>query len=277
MRSLHTKNGRSVPVLGQGTWKMGADPARRREEADVLRLGLDLGLAVIDTAEMYADGGSEEVVGDALEGRREETYLVTKVLPGNASYGGVKSACERSLRRLRTDRIDLYLLHWPGDHPLEETVRAFTDLMDAGKILAWGVSNFDLEEMDDLLELPGGDAVASNQILYNLEQRGAEHSLLPALAAEDVFVMAYSPVGEGRLRESKALRTVADRHGVSPYAAAIAWTIRDPGVMSIPKAARADHLRENALAADLQLTEEDRKILDEAYPPPTGKTPLATA
>ena len=260
-----------------GTWRMGESDAERADEISALKHGLDLGLTLIDTAEMYGRGGAEEVVAEAIEGRRDEVVIVSKVLPSNASYDGTIRACERSLRRLKTDHIDLYLLHWPGDHPLEETLAAFATLSDEGKVLHYGVSNFDLDEMKRSEALRGGRAVAANQVLYNLQRRGIERNLLPWCAGSDVAIMAYSPLDQGRLRISDALRDVGRRHGATPAQIALAWTMRHDHVVSIPKAARRDHVRDNVKAADIVLTEEDLGDLDRAYPVPKRDVPLETA
>lgn len=263
----------AMPRLGQGTWRMGEGAAPRAQEADALRLGVDLGMTLIDTAEMYGNGAAEEVVADAIQGQRDQVFLVSKVYPHNASRAGVPAACERSLRRLRTDCLDLYLLHWRGQHPVAETVAAFEALRQAGKIRAWGVSNFDTADMAGLPPAPAG--CAANQVLYNLDARGIEFDLLPWSASHGVPVMAYSPVGQGgRMLHHKALGAVAARHGVTPAQAAIAWTLRQPGVVSIPKASNAAHVRENAAAADLRLTAEDLAELDAAFPPPRRKQSL---
>ena len=260
----------TMPRLGQGTWHMGEDRAARAQEVAALRLGIDLGMTLIDTAEMYADGASEEVVADAIAGQRDQVFLVSKVYPHNATRAGVPAACERSLRRLRTDCLDLYLLHWRGSAPMAETVAAFEALCAAGKIRRWGVSNFDAA---DMAALPPG--YAANQVLYNPGARGIEFDLLPWSQAHGVPVMAYSPVGQGgRMLRSPALRAVAERHGATPAQVAIAWTLRQPGVVSIPKAADAGHVRENAAAADLQLTPADLAEIDAAFPPPRRKQPL---
>lgn len=263
----------TMPRLGQGTWRMGEGAAPRAQEADALRLGVDLGMTLIDTAEMYGDGAAEEVVADAIQGQRDQVFLVSKVYPHNASRTGVPAACERSLRRLRTDCLDLYLLHWRGQHPVAETVAAFEALRQAGKIRAWGVSNFDTADMAGMPLAPAG--CAANQVLYNLDARGIEFDLLPWSASHGVPVMAYSPVGQGgRMLRNKALGAVAARHGVTPAQAAIAWTLRQPGVVSIPKASDAAHVRENAAAAGVRLTPEDFAELDAAFPPPRRKQSL---
>ncbi|MFS8640281.1 MAG: aldo/keto reductase [Symbiobacteriaceae bacterium] len=272
--TLSLPSGERVPVLGQGTWMMGASRRSRREEVEALRLGLDLGMTLIDTAEMYADGGAEEVVAEAIAGRRDQVFLVTKVLPGNASRRGTIEACERSLRRLRTDRIDLYLLHWRGRYPLAETLEAFAELVRAGKIRYWGVSNFDTDDMAELTGLPGGAAVATNQVLYNLSRRGIEYDLLPWCRERRIPIMAYSPIEQGRILGNPALRRVAARHGATPAQVALAWLLRQKDVMVIPKASRPEHVRENRGALDLALTAEDLAELDRAFPPPTRKVPL---
>jgi len=260
--------GTRVPVLGQGTWNMGDDPARRGEELLALQIGLDLGLTLIDTAEMYGNGKSEHLVGEAIRGRRDEVVLVSKVLPGHASRQGTVSACHASLRRLGTDHLDLYLLHWRGRVPLTETVEALEALRHSGDIRAWGVSNFDSGDLRELAGVPGGEQVATNQVLYNLTRRGIEFDLLPQSQQRGLPIMAYSPVEQGRLAGNAALRTVAARHGVGELQVALAWVLRLPGVIAIPKAAQVSHVRENRAALDLKLTEDDLKALDQAFPPP---------
>ncbi len=274
MRRVTLASGETVPQLGLGTWHMGESRAARTAEADALRLGLDLGMTLIDTAEMYAEGGAEEVVAEAVKGRRDEAYIVSKVYPHNASRTGVIAACDRSLKRLKTDRLDLYLLHWRGSYPLAETVGAFERLKADGKIRAWGVSNFDVDDMDELAEVSKGGNCASDQVLYHLGSRAADWQLLKQCAARKVMVMAYSPLGQGRILRDKALAKVAARHGVSPAAVALAWTMRHPHVVAIPKASRPEHVRENLVAADLALTEADYAELDAAFPPPKRPTAL---
>jgi len=274
MRSVRFADGTEVPALGQGTWHMGEDPARRGQEADALRLGLDLGLRLIDTAEMYGEGGAEEVVGDAIAGRRDEVFLVSKVYPHNASRRGAVAACERSLKRLRVEALDLYLLHWRGSIPLAETVEAFEALQRAGKIRRWGVSNLDVEDLEELGEAVAG--CATDQVLYNLEARGVEFDLLPFCAERAIPVMAYSPVGQGgRMLRNSTLKSVAQRHGATPAQIAIAFTLRRPGIISIPKAADPAHVRENAAVPDIALSAEDCEELDIAFAPPKRKRPLA--
>jgi len=256
------------PAVGQGTWRMGESAATRGDEIDALRCGLDLGLTLIDTAEMYGDGGAETVVGQAIAGRRDEVLLVTKVMPDNASRRGTLRAAERSLKRLGTDHIDLYLLHWPGPHPLEQTFAAFEKLVEQGKILNYGVSNFDLKAMQGAASLPGGANIATNQILYNLTRRGIENRLLPWCHEQGVTVMAYSPFEQGMLPSSRALETIAERHACTPHQIALAWTLREPGTVAIPKAANLDHVRQNAAAASIRLDEQELAELDRAFPRP---------
>ena len=264
---------RALPPMGQGTWRMGERGSDRAVEADALRLGLDLGLSLIDTAEMYADGGAEEVVAAAMEGQRGRVFLVSKAYPQNAGRRSLPAACERSLRRLHTDCIDLYLLHWRGGTPLAETVEAFEALRAAGKIAAWGVSNFDVGDMEDLASA-SGLGCSANQVLYNLENRGIEFDLLPWCREQAMPIMAYSPVGQGgALLRAPVLGAIAARHGATPAQVALAWTLQ-PGVCAIPKAATAAHVRENAAALSLALTAEDRAVLDATFPPPRRKQPL---
>jgi diketogulonate reductase-like aldo/keto reductase len=263
-----------LPILGQGTWNMGDDPARRREELEALRTGIELGLALIDTAEMYGDGRSESLVGEAIAGRRDKVFLVSKVLPSNASRKGVSRACEASLKRLKTDRVDLYLLHWSSSHPLQETVRGFQDLLAAGKIGSWGVSNLDLDEMNQLVALPGGKACVANQVLYNLSRRGIEFDLLSWCVKNGISVMAYSPVEQGRILGNKVLRQVAQRLGATPAQVALAWVLRQDGMIAIPKAATAAHVRENRAALELRLGVQDLADLDREFPAPGGPSPL---
>ena len=274
-RSVALPFGERIPALGLGTWHMGEDPRRRDTELAALERGLDLGLTLVDTAEMYGDGAAEELVGDAIAGRRDEVFLVTKVLPSHASHAGTIAACERSLRRLGTDRIDLYLLHWRGFTLLEETVDAFHELVDAEKIRYWGVSNFDVADMEELFRVPPeGPHAQVDQVLYNLAHRGIERGLLPWCRAQGVAVMAYSPIGQGGLLGDEALRRVADRHGATPAQAALAWVLRQDGVSAIPKAGTPSHVEENRAALDLRLSDEDLLELDRAFPPPVEEQPL---
>jgi len=275
MRSVSLPDGTKVPAIGQGTWRMGEGQRGAAEEEDALRLGIDLGMTLIDTAEMYGDGAAEEVVGRAVAGRRDEVFLVTKVYPHNASRTGVPAACGRSLKRLGVEVIDLYLLHWRGGVPLAETVAAFEKLKAEGKIRHWGVSNLDPGDMRELLGVKGGTGCAVNQVLYSPEHRGIEFDLLPWQATQGIPVMAYSPVGQGgRLLRGAALGAVARRHGATPAQVAIAWGLRHGHVISIPKAGSATHVRENAAAA-IVLTDEDLAAIDVAYPAPTRATSLA--
>lgn len=276
MRRVNLSGGGDVPVIGQGTWHLGEAGCDRAAEAAALRHGIELGLTLIDTAEMYADGGAEEVVGTAIAGLRDRVFLVSKVYPHNATRAGVAAACARSLRRLRTERIDLYLLHWPGDVPLEDTIAGFEALREAGKIGAWGVSNFDPRGMAELARTRHGHGCATNQILYNPEHRGVEFDLLGWCGKRDMPVMAYSPLGRGgRLLRAPALKAVAARHGVTTAQMALAWALRQPGLIVIPKAATLAHVSENAAAADLVLTKADLAEIDRAYPPPRAAMPLA--
>ncbi|TIM05350.1 aldo/keto reductase [Mesorhizobium sp.] len=274
IRTTTLPSGEAVPVLGQGTWKMGEDARRHADEVNALKLGLDLGMTLIDTAEMYASGGAEEVVADAIAGRRDEVFLVSKVLPSNASRTGVPAACEASLRHLRTDRIDLYLLHWPGSVPLAETVEAFEALKKAGKIRHWGVSNFDTHEMEELVSLPAGDGVQTNQILYNLSQRGPEFDLAPWSRQRGIPLMAYSPVDQGVLARNARLEAIAARHDATPAQLALAWVMAQDGVIAIPKASKQEHIRQNVAALDIELTREDFTEIDRAFPPPRRKQGL---
>ncbi|MEU2334291.1 aldo/keto reductase [Streptomyces sp. NPDC006654] len=272
-RTTTLPSGEKIAALGQGTWYLGEDPGRREQEIAALRLGVDLGMTVIDTAEMYGHGAAEELVGEALRGRREEVFLVSKVLPGHADRKGTVAACVDSLRRLRTERLDLYLLHWRGRWPLEETLAGFTDLMEAGKIRYWGVSNLDVADMTELATLPGGDAAAVDQVLYNLSRRGVEWDLLPWCRQAGVTVMAYSPVEQGRILAVEALDAVARPLGATPAQVALAWVL-EQGVAAIPRSGSPDHVRENRGAVDLRLPPEALDALDEAFPPPSGPTPL---
>ncbi len=274
MRSITLPSGDVIPALGQGTWCLGDDERRRAAEIRALRQGLDLGMTLIDTAEMYGDGASEELVGEAIAGRRDVVFLVSKVLPENASARGTIAACERSLRRLRTDRIDLYLLHWRGGIPLAETLSGFDNLTRAGKIRRWGVSNFDLADMQELDALPGGENVQTNQVLFNLSRRGIEYDLLPWCRERDLPVMAYSPIEQGRILRDPVLRAVAARSGSTPAQVALSWLLRKDGVVAIPKAVTAEHVQQNRTALDLDLSDRDLAELERAFPAPAGKRPL---
>jgi len=275
MRTVTLPGGEEVPALGLGTWHMGEREHARGKEADALRAGLDLGLTLIDTAEMYGDGGAERVVGAAVAGRRDQVFIVSKVLPQNASHAGTLAACDRSLSRLRTDRIDLYLLHWRGRFPLAATVAAFEALKRSGKIRYWGVSNFDIEDMAELMTIEGGRHCATNQVLYHLGERGIEWQLLPDAQARGQSIMAYSPLAQGRILRNGALGQVAAKHGTTPAVAAVAWTLRNPGIISIPKSSNVERVKELARAADLVLDAEDLAALDKAFPRPPRSAPLA--
>jgi diketogulonate reductase-like aldo/keto reductase len=275
MRQIGLPTGEKIPVLGLGTWNMGDRRDRRKSEVDALRLGLDLGMTLIDTAEMYAEGGAEEVVGEAIQGRRDQVYLVSKVYPHNASRQGAVAACERSLKRLKVDRLDLYLLHWRGNHPLTETLEAFQSLAKAGKIRHYGVSNFDTDDMEELWRTGGGPGSVTNQVLYNASRRGIEFSLIPWCRKHKVPVMAYSPLDQGgRLLRNSTLVKVATRHSATVAQVALAWVLHRPGVFAIPKASDPDHVRQNCAALDLKLAPDDLADIDKAFPPPQAKRPL---
>lgn len=266
--------GEEVPALGQGTWNMAERRALRSDEIASLRRGLDLGLTLVDTAEMYADGAAQELVGEAIAGRRDEVFLVDKVLPSHADRAGVLAAYRTALDRLRTDRIDLYLLHWPGRAPLAETVAAFTELQQRGQIRHWGVSNFDTTWMNRLDGVENGRQVQTNQVLYNLTRRGPEFELFPSCADRNLPVMAYSPIEQGRLLGHPQLGAVALRHDATPAQVALAWVLRRPGTIVIPKTGSSQRVVENAGALELRLTPEDLADLDTAFPPPRQAEPL---
>lgn len=274
MKYVELPSGERVPALGQGTWHMGEDPARREEEIATLQQGMDLGLTLIDTAEMYGEGAAEKLVGAAIAGRRDQAFIVTKVYPHNATRRGAAAACERSLRRLGTDRIDLYLLHWRGDVPLEETFEAFASLQRAGKIRHYGVSNLDLSDLRELWPLPAGMAVATNQLLYNLTRRGIEWELLPWLRERRVPIMAYSPFEQGRLLRDSRLNEFSRRHGMTPVEAALSWLLSHRDVVAIPKTGRRGRLRENVVALERELTAAQLAELDRLFPPPARARPL---
>jgi diketogulonate reductase-like aldo/keto reductase len=274
LKTVALPSGERVPALGQGTWYMGSSRAARGQEIAALRAGLDLGLTLIDTAEMYADGRAEAVVGEAIAGRRDEVFLVSKVLPGNATRRGTAAACEQSLKRLKTDRIDLYLLHWRGEVPLAESLQALLALQQAGKIRHFGVSNLDLSDMREWWALPGGSGVAVNQLLYNLTRRGIEWDLLPWLRERRVPVMAYSPLEQARLLKNAKLAAFAKRAGITPAQAALAWLLANDDVIVIPKSASVERVRENAAAATLKLSAAQLAELDRLFPPPAGPRPL---
>jgi len=274
VRTTALPAGEAVPVVGQGTWHLSERPHRRADEIAALRLGIDLGMTLIDTAEMYGDGAAEQLVGEAIAGRRDEVFLVSKVLPTNATRRGTVAACERSLQRLGTDRLDLYLLHWRGPIPLEDTLGGYEALIRAGKIRHWGVSNFDVSDMLELAGLPGGEAVATDQVLYNLTRRGIEYDLLPWCRTRGIPIMAYSPIEQGRLLGDSVLHTVAVRHGATAAQVALAWVLRQEGIIAIPRSGTPAHVQENRAALDLRLTEQDLAALDREFPQPTGPRPL---
>lgn len=274
IRAVSLPNGSTVPALGLGTWYMGEQSARRATELAALRTGIESGLTLIDTAEMYADGGAEGLIGAALADRRDQVFLVSKVAPHNATRQGTIVACERSLRRLRTDRLDMYLLHWRGRVPLEETVEAFTTLVNGGLIRHWGVSNFGLSDLVELTNLPGGTALEADQVLHNLFHRGIEWDLLPRCREAGLPIMAYSPFEHGRMINHPVLKEVAAEHGATPPQVALAWVLRQDGVTAIPKASNPEHVRENRRAYDIRLSESELAMLDQAFPSPTRATPL---
>jgi diketogulonate reductase-like aldo/keto reductase len=295
MKTVQLPDGDRVPALGQGTWRMGEDKSARADEVAALRLGIDLGMTLIDTAEMYGDGEAEKVVADAIDGQRDRVFVVTKVYPHNASRTELPKACERSLKRLRIEVIDLYLLHWRGNVPLAETIHSFEKLRDLGKIRRWGVSNFDLDDMKELNdEILGTNdkkkrsACSANQVLYNLQHREIEFELLPWSQKNKIPIMAYSPVGHGRgLLKNAALKKMAKRHDATSAQIALAWILRARGpvaattrtrptanVIAIPKASNEKHVRENARSAEIKLTKEDLAKIDRAFPPPRSERPL---
>jgi diketogulonate reductase-like aldo/keto reductase len=274
MRTISLPDGTTIPALGQGTWELGDDRKRRAPEIEALRTGLDLGMTLIDTAEMYGDGAAEELIAEAIAGRRDEVFLVSKVLPQNATRQGTIKACERSLKRLRTGHLDLYLLHWRGNVPLAETIDAFAALMKAGSIRHWGVSNFDVDDMEELVAVPGGKAVAINQVVYNLVRRGVEYDLIPQAQGMGLPIMAYSPIEQGRMLRHAALQNIAQRHGATPARVALAWVLQHPGVCAIPRTGNPEHVRDNHAALSLELTADDLAELDAAFPPPAKKLPL---
>ncbi len=275
MRTVTLANGEKVPQLGLGTWHMGERGGQRAAEAKALTLGLDLGLGLIDTAEMYGEGGAEEVISDVLPGRRDKVYLVSKVYPHNASRRGAIAACERSLKRLKTGHLDMYLLHWRGSHPLAETVEAFEQLKRDGKIRQWGVSNLDVDDMQELAAVRNGDRCLVNQVLYHPGGRGIEFDLVPHASRSGVAIMAYSPLGQGSVLGNRTLAALAQKHKVTPAAVALAWVMRHPHVIAIPKATRLEHVRENAAALSIELDADDLQAIDAAFPPPGRKRPLA--
>jgi len=267
-------SGETVPALGQGTWQMAETASRRKQEIEALRLGAELRMTLVDTAEMYGEGASEELVAEAIVGERDRLFLVSKVYPHNASRQGVVQACERSLRRLKTDRLDLYLLHWRGSVPLEETVAGFEELRRSGKIRHWGVSNFDTDDMDELLRVPAGENCAANQVLYNVTRRGPEFDLIPWMTEHRMPLMAYSPIEQGRLPRGGVLQRIGQKYGASPFQIALAWLLQKPDVIAIPKASSPDHVRDNHRALEIRLSPEDLDAIDAEFPPPRRKRPL---
>ena len=282
MNSVTLPTGEALPSLGLGTWKMGESASTRADEISAIRLAVEIGYRVFDTAEMYGEGGAEEVLGQALaeairagDATREELFVVSKVYPHNASRAGAVAACERSLKRLQLDRVDLYLLHWPGPHPLGDTVAGFEALQSAGAIRHWGVSNFDTDDMVELSGVKGAEACAANQVYYSLSERGPEFDLLPWQHARGIPLMAYCPIDQGQLAHDAALRRIGEQHGVTASQVALAWAASQPGVIAIPKAVREAHLRENFAAASLPLSADAWAELDRVFPPPRRKRPLA--
>ncbi len=267
-------DGESVPAFGLGTWHMGEDRRRAADEEAALKLGIELGMTLIDTAEMYGNGTAEEIVARAVSGVRERLFIVSKVLPYNASQQGVVEACERSLKRLKTDHIDLYLLHWRGSVPFAETLAGFAQLKRDGKIRHHGVSNFNTDDMQEWVATAGGETVASNQILYNLGRRGPQYELIPWCRERVISIMAYTPLDQGRILGNRALQEVAARHGASAAQVALAWLLRQDGMIVIPKATSLEHVRDNRGALDLALDAGDLAALDRAFPPPKGRTAL---
>ena len=274
MRTVTLPAGETVPALGLGTWHMGERRGDAAAEARALVHGLDLGMTVIDTAEMYGNGGAEKVVARAIAGRRDEVFIVSKVLPSNASRSGAIKACEKSLRRLEIETLDLYLLHWPGRHPVAETVAAFEQLRRAGKIRHWGVSNFDSDDMAALRAVPDGERCQTNQVIYNLSRRGIEWDMIPWCRDHGMPVMAYSPLEQGRLARHPALLAIAGRHDATPLQVALAWVLSKDGIMAIPKASERLHVEQNRRAANLRLSESDLEDLDKAFPPPGSRQSL---
>ena len=274
MKTVTFPNGSIVPALGQGTWGMGEGLSPADIEADSLRAGLDLGLKLIDTAEMYGNGGSERVVGKALAGRRDDAFVVSKVLPSHASRKGTIEACERSLKNLKIEKIDLYLLHWQSSVPLSETVEALEKLVTQGKIGAWGVSNFDTALMQNLAQIAPKGHIATNQILYNLSRRGPEFDLIPWCEDHNIPVMAYAPIEQGRIMKNHDLLDLAGKLNVAPSVLALAWVIRNRLMIAIPKTSSIKHLRENTKALDLTLDHDVLQRLDKIFLPPIRKQPL---
>jgi diketogulonate reductase-like aldo/keto reductase len=275
MKTLQLPSGKEIPILGQGTWRMGEKNSQKQAEIDALRLGIELGMTLIDTAEMYGEGGAEQVVAEAIADRRDKVFLVSKFYPYNASYQDVMKACDRSLSRLKTDYLDLYLLHWRGSIPLSETLEALQHLKQVRKILDYGVSNFDVDDMEEALSLPGGNAIATNQVLYNLMRRGIEWDLLPWCKQCNIPIMAYSPVEQKAFVDRPELAAIASKYAATPTQIALNWLLRQDNVISIPKATNPNHIQENRAALDINLTEEDFQEIDRIFPPPKRKQTLA--
>ena len=275
MKTLQLRSGRNIPLLGQGTWRMGENSRYRQAEIDALKLGIDLGMTLIDTAEMYGEGGAEKIVAEAIANCREEVYLVSKFYPYNASYDGLIAACDRSLSRLKTDYLDLYLLHWRGSVPLSETLSGLQHLKQAGKILDYGVSNFDTDDLEEAESLSGGKEIVTNQVLYNLMRRGIEWDLLPWCRERNMPIMAYSPVEQRAFVDNSKLKTMAAKHNATSTQIALGWLLHQDNVVSIPKATNPQHVKENRAALDIQLTADDLQELDRTFEPPSRKMSLA--
>ena len=275
MKTLQLKSGKNIPLLGQGTWRMGEKASQKQAEIDALRLGIELGMTLIDTAEMYGEGGAEKVVAEAIAGMRDEIYLVSKFYPYNASYQGVIQACDRSLSRLKTDYLDLYLLHWRGSIPLQETLEGLQHLKQAGKILDYGVSNFDTDDMQEAASLPGGEEIVTNQVLYNLKHRGIEWDLLPWCKNHQVPIMAYSPVEQKAFVNHTRLKAIATKYNATSTQIALSWLLHQDNVISIPKAVSPQHVKENRAALDIKLTAEDIEEIDRIFEPPSRKMSLS--
>ena len=274
MRRLVLNDGTEIPVIGQGTWRMGERPAERKAEVAALQAGIDLGLTLIDTAEMYGNGGAEEVTGEAIKGRRDAVYLVSKVLPSNASHAGTIKACEQSLKRLGTDHMDLYLLHWRGQYKLADTLQAFQELRQAGKIRAFGISNLDVNDMKEWLALPGGGDAVANQVLYNVGVRGPEYDLAPLMAKAKIALMAYCPLAQGEVGGFNKLEPIAQRHNATVAQIMLAWATRNPLSFAVPKSRNIARLKENAAAGDIVLNPQDLAEIDAAFPAPKKAQPL---
>jgi diketogulonate reductase-like aldo/keto reductase len=274
MRHTQLPSGEQVPVLGLGTWHMGERPEKRQDELGAIRYAIDNGIRLIDTAEMYGDGAAEQLIGEALSGRRSDAFIVSKVLPHHATRRGTVTACENSLRRLATDSLDMYLLHWPGAVPLEETLAAFDALLRAGKIRYWGVSNFDTPDLEELAALPGGSGMATNQVLYNLMRRGIEFDLMPWCRQRKLPIMAYSPLEQGRLLGNPELLRLAEEFSATPAQIALRWVLRTDSTIALPKAGTSGHVQQICSALDIPLSPQDMAALDRAFPPPTRKLPL---